>query len=128
MARITVIPIFKDKSLSAGDSGTSDPIDCRYRANRGFFSLAHRIAAGTSGTVGTTVFTYKGCSTETGTYISPSNSIAIGTAGSHGTYGTANIWSFEPELMPFMKIIATQTGAGTAGANTKIRGLELIMQ
>jgi hypothetical protein len=30
--------------------------------------------------------------------------------------------------MPFMKIVATQTGAGTAGANTKIVAAELIVQ
>lgn len=128
MALIRTIPLFKNLSLSAGDSGTSDVIDLREVAQKGFFSLSHRIAAGTSTTCGTTVFTYKGCSTVDGTFITPSAAVAIGTAGSHGTYGTANIWTFEPELMPFMKIVATQTGAGTAGANTKIVAVELIVQ
>lgn len=128
MAKITTIPLFKNLSLSAGDSGTSDSIDLRDKADKGFFSLAHRIAAGTSTTAGTTIFTYKGCSTKDGTYITPSAAVAIGTAGTHGTYGTANIWTFEPELMPFMKIVATQTGAGTVGANTKIVAAELIVQ
>ncbi len=128
MARITVTPLFKNQSLSAGDACTSDPIDLRYCANQGFFSLFHKIAAGTSTTCGTTVFTYTGCSKADGTYISPAASIPIGTAGSHGTYGTSNLWTFEPELMPFMKIIATQTGAGTAGANTKLLSAELIVQ
>jgi hypothetical protein len=128
MARITTIPLFKNLSLSAGDSGTSDSIDLRDAVQQGFFSLAHRISIGTAATCGTTVFTYKGCSMVDGTYITPAAAIAIGTAGSHGTYGTANIWTFEPELMPFMKIVATQTGAGTAGANTKIVAAELIVQ
>jgi len=127
---VTVIPVFGPRSLSAGGSGTSDPIDLREVAQRGFFSLAHRIAVGTCTTqgCGTSIFTYVGCSTKDGTYIAPATSIAIGTAGSHGTYGTANIWTFEPEPMPFMKIVATQTGAGNAGANTKIVSVELIVQ
>ncbi len=128
MAKITSIPIYKNVSLSAGTSLTSDIVDLRYCANKGFFSLSHRIAAGTSSTVGTTVFTYTMSPTEGGTFFAPASSIAIGTAGSHGTYGTANVWTFEPEMMPFMKIVSTQTGSGGTGANTKIVGLELHIQ
>jgi hypothetical protein len=124
MARITVIPLFKDKSLSAGDSGTSDPIDLRYQANNGMFALAFKNKAGTSGTCGTTVFTYTGCSIETGTYVAPSSAVAIGTSGPSIA---GNIVTFEPELMAWMKIIATQTGAGTAGAHSNIDA-ELIVQ
>jgi hypothetical protein len=127
MARITVRSLWKNKSLSAGDSATSDVIDLTYIANRGFFSLAHRVVAGTAGTAGTTIFTYLGCSTETGTFIAPGASIAIGTAGTAGTTGTANISTFEPEPMPYMKIVATQTGSGNAGYDSKITA-ELIIQ
>jgi hypothetical protein len=128
VARITVIPLFKSQSLSAGDSGTSDVIDLRYNSNRGVFSLAHSIAAGTSTTCGTTVFSYVGCSTIDGTYVSPNP--AAGTSGTIGTSGptiVGKITLFAPTLVPFMKVIATQTGAGTAGANSKITA-ELIVQ
>jgi len=124
MARITLIPLFSGQSLSAGDSSTSNKIDLRYAANNGMFALAFSNAAGTSTTCGTTVFTYSGCSVEGGTYVTPSSADAIGTSGP--TIG-GDIKTFEPELMAFMKIIATQTGAGTAGANSKITA-ELLMQ
>jgi len=123
-SKISVVPLFKNKSLSAGDSGTSDVIDLREVAQQGFFSLYHTAAAGTSTTCGTTVFTYAGCSTESGNFITPTAAVAIGTSG---TAATSKITSFEPELMPFMKVIATQTGAGTAGANSKITA-DLILQ
>ncbi len=124
MARITVIPLFKDKSLSAGDSGTSDPIDLRYQANNGMFALAYKNRAGTSTTCGTTVFTYTACSVDGGTFVSPSAAAAIGTSG---PAIAGNIVTFEPELMAWMKIIATQTGAGTAGAQSVVDA-ELIVQ
>ncbi len=127
MPKITVINLFGNKSLIAGSSGTSDPIDLRYAANNGYFALAHSCAVGTAGTLGTTIFTYVGCSTLDGTYVTPSASVAIATAGTNGTGGTANITTFEPELMPFMKIIATQTGSGGTGKDSKVTA-ELIMQ
>jgi hypothetical protein len=126
MARITVIPLFKDKRLSAGDTGTSDPIDLRYCANQGYFSLFQRVRQGTFGSAGTTTFKYLGCATETGTYIQPVASGTIGTASTASTTGTA-IVTFEPELMPWMKIIATQVGTGTAGADSVVNA-ELIVQ
>jgi len=116
MARITTIPLFLNKSLSAGDSETSDPIDLRYSANNGVFSLSHGIAAGTSTTCGTTIFSYTGCSVFNGTFISPASS---GTFATSGPAIVGKITTFTPVLTPFMKITATQTGAGTAGANSK---------
>lgn len=124
MAKITTWPVFNKKSLSAGDSGTSDTIDLRYMANQGFFSLSVDINKGTSGSYGTTVFTYSGCSTENGTFRTPSAAVAIGT---YGTNSLKNITSFYPELMPFMKIIASQTGSGTSGLDSKVDA-ELIVQ
>jgi hypothetical protein len=32
----------------------------------------------------------------------------------------SNIFSFSPIVIPFIKIIATQTGSGTAGKDSKI--------
>jgi hypothetical protein len=121
---VTVFPLFKNKSLSAGDVGTSDPIDLQYSAQQGYFSLYFQGSAGTSTTCGTTVFTYRGCSTRDGVYVAPAASVAIGTAGQSGT---TCLNTFEPEPMPWMRILATQTGAGTAGANTKINA-DLIVQ
>jgi hypothetical protein len=121
---VSVHPLWKARSLSAGDAATSDVIDLRDKAQNGFFSLYSSVAPGTAGTCGTTVFTYIGCSQRDGVFVSPSNSIAIGT---RGTAGTANISSFEPELMPFMKIVATQTGSGMAGKDSKITA-DLITQ
>jgi hypothetical protein len=115
--RTITIPLFKNQSLSAGDSGTSDVIDVRDIAKRGDFSISSTIAAGTSTTCGTTVFTYKCSPLADGTFVTPSTAAAIGTSGvTAGGYFN----SFNPVLAPFMKIVATQTGAGTAGANSKV--------
>jgi len=121
---VTVIPLWKARSLSAGDAATSDVIDLRYAAQNGFFSLYSSVAAGTAGTVGTTVFTYLGCSQKDGTFVSPSAAVAIGT---RGTALAANLATFTPELMPFMKIVATQAGSGTAGKDSKLTA-DLIIQ
>ena len=121
MAKITTIPLFKDKHLSAGDSGTSDNIDLRYISNKGRFSLSHSIAAGTATTCGTTIFEYKGCSIVDGTYVSGNPS--AGTSGTIGTSGptiAGKITHFTPVLTPFMRIIATQVGAGTDGADSLV--------
>jgi hypothetical protein len=124
MARISVIPLLKSRSLSAGDSSTSNPIDLRYIANNGSFALAHSIAAGTSGTCGTTTFSYIGCAVEDGIYVSPASS---GTFGTSGPSIIGQITPFTPVLTPFMKIITKQTGAGTAGANSVVTA-ELFVQ
>jgi len=123
-APITVKAIMLNRTLSAGDASTSDAIDLRDIVANGFFSLSARVIAGTASTVGTTVFTYSGCATTSGKFITPSAAVAIGTCG---TASTSNIMTFEPELMAFMKIIATQTGTGTAGKDSVVSA-ELIVQ
>ncbi len=125
MARITVIPLFKSTRISSGGASTSSSIDLRYAANNGMFALSVVAAAGTAGTSGTTVFTYTGCATETGTYISPSNAVAIGT---FGTSCASDIRTFEPELTAFIKLIATQTGTGTTAEKDSVITAELLMQ
>jgi hypothetical protein len=124
---INVVRVFDKIHLSAGDSSTAGPIDLRELAQQGMFALSFAMAAGTAGSCGTTAFTYTESSTLEGTYVSPLNSIAIGTAGIGGTSKLTNIVTFEPEMMPFMKIIATQTGAGTAGKDNIITA-DLIVQ
>jgi hypothetical protein len=117
MAKITVIPLFKNLSLSAGESGTSDPIDLRYIASKWTFSLSHSIAAGTSTTCGTSNFSYKVSQTLNGVYVNPPSP---GTFGTTGPAILPSVITFTPALTPFMRIIAAQAGAGTAGANSKI--------
>jgi hypothetical protein len=124
MAKITTISLFGNKSLSAGDVATSDPIDLRYCANNGMFAIRANVSAGTAGTAGTTVFSYTGCSVEGGSYVAPASSVAIGT---FGTGRSSDIMTFEPELMAFMKIVATQSGSGTSGKDSKITA-ELLVQ
>ena len=125
MAKITVIPLFLNKSLSAGDSATSNPIDLRYCSSKQNFSIAHGNAAGTSTTCGTTVFSYTGSPEEFGTYVLP---VGGSSAGTSGPAIAARITSFTPAaLIPFIKIIATQSGAGTAGANSVVSA-QLIVQ
>ena len=127
MARITTIPLFTKRTLSAGDSGTSDPIDLRYSANNGYFSLFVLAKNGTFGSAGTTTFRYVGCSTFNGIYIPPKpGEGTIGTACTASTTGTC-IMSFQPELTPWMRIITTQVGSGTAGADSLVTA-ELNMQ
>lgn len=124
---VNIIPVFGNKQLIAGSSGTSDPIDLRYAAQRGVFSLYTSMSTGSAGTCGTTAFTYLGCSTFDGIYVTPVAAIAIGTAGIGGTSKTENIATFQPEPMPFMKIIATQTGSGGTGNDSRITA-HLIVQ
>ena len=120
MAKITSIPIFLNKRLDAGSSSTSDPIDLRYCASKYLFSLHHRAAPSTSGTCGTTIFSYQGCSIRDGSYGYPS------TAGTFATAGTIKnqVTTFSPYLVPFIRIIATQTGVApddsNKGANSSI--------
>jgi hypothetical protein len=124
MAKITTIPHFSKKKLSAGDIGTSDLIDLRFNSSKHLFALAARANLGTAGTSGTTVFSYAVASFEAGTCIVPSAAVAIGT---FGTGNGADVVTFTPPLAPFMKIIATQTGSGTSGKDS-IVDAELIVQ
>ena len=117
MARITTITLFKSESLSAGESGTSGVIDLRYCSDGGRYSLSHSIAAGTSTTCGTTTFSYVGSSIFNGEYVNPSTN---GTFATSGPTIVGKITPLSPVLAPFMKIVATQTGSGTAGANSSV--------
>jgi hypothetical protein len=122
---IKVHPLFSNKSLSAGDTGTSGAVDLRYEAQRGKFALQVTVEAGTAGTAGTTVFTYQLATSLGGVYTAPAGATAIGT---FGTGGLSDFKAFEPILGPFMKIVATQAGADTAGFDSKITSAALICQ
>lgn len=122
---IKVHPLFSNKSLSAGDTGTSGAVDLRYEAQRGKFALQVTVEAGTAGTAGTTVFTYQLATSLDGTYTAPSTATAMGT---FGTNALVDFQSFDPILGPFMKVVATQAGAGTVGFDSKITSAALICQ
>ena len=123
MAKITTISVFKNQNLNSGTSCTSDKIDLRHIANNGYFALMTNIMNGTASTCGTTSFAYSGCALEDGTFVTPSTAVAIGTKGTAGR----DIITFEPEVMPFIKIIASQTGS-TAGGNNSKFDIELLVQ
>ena len=115
--RIKTYTLFTAQALSAGGSATSRVVDLRDDVQSGKFSIFASVAAGTAGTAGTTVLSYTGCTTQDGTFVAPVAAVTIGT---FGTACLADIIDFDPELMPFMKIIATQSGAGNAGRDSKI--------
>lgn len=121
---VIVNPVFKNKSLSAGDRGTSSAIDLRYAAQQGNFALHVAASPGTAGTAGTTEFSYLLSTALDGTYAAPSTATAIGTCG---TANSNDVMGFEPEMMPFIKIVAAQTGSGSAGNDSLITA-ELITQ
>jgi hypothetical protein len=108
---IHVISLFKDLTLGPGTAGTSQVIDLKNIAQRGVYSLAVNQTG--AGTAGTTILSCVGSPLRDGTYVTPSVGGAIGTLG---TSGTADILTFTPPLMAFMKVIANQTG--TSGTST----------
>ena len=126
MAEIHTISLFVNKSLSAGDTGTSQVIDLRNLAKSGEFALALATIAGTAGTCGTTTFTYVCSPLRDGTYVTPVGGVSAATCGTAS--GTPIIVPFVPAAVaPFMKIIATQTGTGTAGKDSLLTA-ELIVK
>ena len=124
---VSVHPLFTNAPLSAGDSATSRAIDLRYVAQRGKFAIATSVVGGTSTTGGTTSLIYKVGVSLDGEFISPSGTAA--TASTIGTYGTGGrtYAEFNPILTAFIKFVAQQSGAGTAGAQSKLSA-ELIVQ
>ena len=126
IASIHVIPLFKSETIGPGDYITSDAVDLRDKAQQGIFSLAYFVEVGTNGTAGTVIWSYVGSSLEGGTYLAPSASVAIGTNGTGGT-AYADIKTFEPEPMPFIKIRGTTTGIAGTGNSVKVTA-ELIVQ
>jgi hypothetical protein len=124
MAEIHTISLFVNKALSAGDTGTSQVIDLRNIAQDGVFSLAVKTAVGTNGTCGTTALTYVCSPTRDGSYVTPEGGYGISTCG---TSGTTLIAPFSPAVSPYMKVVATQVGAGTIGSDTKLTA-ELIVR
>jgi len=124
MAKITTIPLFKNRVLTAGTAGTSDVIDLRYCSTQQRFSLFYKTWGGTSSTAGTVHFSYVAAPTEEDIFISPAEFGTFGTSGTGKSEsklincGTGNNNTIM--LAPFIKIIADPGGAGGAGAQTLI--------
>lgn len=126
MAEIHVISLFKDKTLSSGDTGTSQVIDLRNISDDGKFALALKSIAGTAGTAGTVALSYVCSQFRDGSYVTPVGGCDIATCGTGS--GSPIIAPFTPAATtPFMKIVATQAGSGTAGFDTKLTA-ELIVR
>lgn len=83
---------------------TSQAFDLREVAQDGLFSLEYTITG-----LANIALTYTVCSTKDGTYFTPTGggSIASGLTAGHG--GLA----FEPEMYPFIKLVATENGTNT---------------
>lgn len=123
---VSVHPLFGNQALSAGDAATSRIIDLRYVAQRGKFAIATSLVGGTSTTCGTTSLIYKVGVSMKSTFAIPTGTAA--TASTIGTYGSGSTYhEFNPILTPFIQFVAQQSGAGTAGAQTKV-SVDLIVQ
>lgn len=113
MRPITTYNVFEGASYG-GDSGaqtvttaaaiTSVAFDLREVAQNGLFSLDYVVTVASGGTL---AFTYTVCSTKAGTYFTPTGGGAIATGIGAATGGL----SFEPEMYPFIKIVATASVA-----------------
>jgi len=99
---ITTYNVFNGaQTVTTSAAITSEPFDLREVAQSGIFSIDY--ANATSG--GTLALTYTVCSTKAGTYFTPTGGGSIVSGLSTATGGL----SFNPELYPFMKIVATAT-------------------
>jgi hypothetical protein len=99
---ITTYNVFNGpKTVTTAAAITSAAFDLREIAQDGLFSIAY--ANSTSG--GTLALTYTVCSIKDGTYFTPTGGGTIVSGLSTATGGLA----FEPEMYPFIKIVATAT-------------------
>lgn len=99
---ITTYNVFNgSQAVTTSAAVTSEPFDLREVAQDGLFSIEYTNA--TSG--GTLALTYTVCSTKGGTYFTPTGGGTIVSGIGTATGGLA----FEPEMYPFMKIVATAT-------------------
>ena len=102
---IVVYELWKANSITKDTNESTVAVDLREIAQDGVFALKYTITGD-----GTLTLEYTGCETKDGTFVEPSGAsdIATGLTKTSGTSGT-DIITFEPELMPFMKIKATET-------------------
>jgi len=104
--------VFNSVAIGKNAVATSAPISLNDLTGNGVFSLFLTEQAGALSQV---TYTYSLCDTIDGTYITPSSAVAIATAF---VGGSTDIFSFEPELAKFMKIIATELDVAAVTALT----------
>lgn len=94
--------VFANKTVLAGQVEKSAVIDLRNMSPKGLFALESTITGD-----GTIKWTYECCTTADGVFLEPEDAVDIYTAQTVG-----HIYqSFQPEPTPFIKIVATETGA-----------------
>ena len=102
MRPITTYNVFQGaQAVTTAAAITSVAFDLREVAQDGLFSIQYSNA--TSG--GTLALTYTVCSVATGTFFTPTGGGTIVSGLSTASGGLA----FEPEMYPFIKIVATAT-------------------
>lgn len=100
---ITTYNVFgNDKVVTTAAAITSQPFDLRECAQDGLFSIQYANTATGSGTL---ALTYTVCSVSGGTYFTPTGGGSIVSGLGTASGGLA----FEPEMYPFIKIVATST-------------------
>jgi hypothetical protein len=106
MRTITTYNVFDGaQTVVKNTAETSSAIDLRSSAENGYFSLEYLITGD-----GTLTLSYIMCSTEKGTYFTPTgaSAIATGLTKTSGASGLGGL-TFYPEEFPFIKIVATET-------------------
>jgi len=93
--------VFVVETVLAGQVKKSAVIDVRNMAPEGMFALESTITGS-----GTIKWTYECCTTKGGVFLEPEDAVDIYTAQTVGQIYQA----FQPELTPFIKIVATETG------------------
>lgn len=107
--------LFNGTSIAASQTSTSVAVDLSKLNINGVFAVHYTVAGS-----GTAKLEYLVCSTSGGTYMEPAAATDIATGKTSGTYYA----TFEPEVTPFIKIKATETG----GANSITLTLRLVVQ
>ena len=103
---IVTYHLFNSQTITKNTNASSVAVDLREIGQDGIFGVFYTITGD-----GVLTLEYTGCITDDGTFIEPSGASDIGSSlvKTSGT-GGSDFVSFQPELMPFMKIKATETG------------------
>jgi hypothetical protein len=106
--RITSYNVFNGaKTVVKNTAETSPAISLKTGAKNGVFSVEYAITGD-----GTLSLTYTVCSTENGTYFTPTGTGTSGGTIATGLTKTPGLGglSFAPPMYPYMKMVATETG------------------
>jgi hypothetical protein len=104
---ITTMNVFQGaQTVTKNTTSTSVAFDLTRIAQDGIFSIEYLITGD-----GIITLAYTVCSSKAGTYFTPTGAVAIATGltKTSGVSGHGGL-TFNPEMYPFMKITATETG------------------